>query len=327
MRPTNWRVCLVFTAACAQLNAGCGGKECGVWETHDVDPRLRKHTHQIAVGLGGALAESSPSWFSLRESGTAEELLNVWAHLELATPFVAVGRRGTIRVSEGVGKPWTTPSIQGNLDVDLRGVTFATFGVAVGDSGTVLVGTSQGMEWKNVSTPTMQHLNAAAIDADRRVTVVGENGTVLRSIDEGISWGIVQVPTSEDLLSILLLSRSLDNSANPPYTHTGYIVGTSGTLLYSSDGLDWVQIETNLNEDLRQVIAHNESNFGSEVPLIVGETSLYTWSAGEGQLRLKSNLHRSIHSVGQYLAQITALSTDGVLLAFTEPYSCELPRD
>lgn len=326
MRSKDLTIFLV-TAACTQLNSGCGGKECGVWEAHDVDPRLRKHTHQIAVGVSGALAESSPSWFSLRESGTSEELLDVWAQLELATPFVAVGRKGTIRLSEGTGMPWTTPSIQGGLDADLRGVTFADFGVAVGDSGTILIGTSQGMEWKKVPTPTTQHLNAAAIDASRRVTVVGAKGTVLRSIDEGLSWDVVQVPTSEDLLSILLLSRPLDNSANPPYAHTGFIVGTSGSLLHSPDGLVWVQIETNLNEDLRQVIGHNEASFDSVVPLVLGETSLYTWSASDAQLKLKSNLHRPIYSIGQYIAQITVLSPDGVLLAFTEPFSCELPRD
>lgn len=333
MRATNCVAHLISAALYVHLTSGCEGQKCGVWEVHDVDPRLRKHTYQIAVGLGGALAEISwEPWYQPRKSGTTEELLAVWAQREnIAVPFVAVGRKGTIRVSDGEGEPWKAPSMQDSISANLRGIAYAVypddFGVAVGDFGTVLVGTSRAMRWQEVSTPTTQHLNAAAIDADGHATVVGEGGTVLRTIDHGSSWETVQVPTTENLLSILMLSRPLDASANPPYSHTGYIVGTSGTLLISLDGAGWARVETNIAEDLRQVIYHLDTFSGPGVPLVLGDTSVFTWNADDGQLKLKSNLRRPIYSIGQYLSTITALSSDGKLLEFVEPFVCDLPKD
>jgi len=298
-----------------------------------VDPRLRSLTYQVAVGLGGALAEKTDSGYQLRDSGTTEDLLAVWAERERpSVPFVAVGRNATIRVSHGFEEAWKAPTVDADTSADLRGVTYAgfpqEFGLAVGDSGTVLVGTSLGTLWQRADAPTTQRLNAVAIDGEGRATVVGDEGTILRTLDKGLSWDVVESPLTENLLSILVRSHLLDPSAeDPQYIHFGYIVGASGTFLYSSNGTDWEEIETAVTEDLRQVTYLLATEAGPEVPLILGETRLYTWEPGEPQLRLKSELRRPIFSVGQYLSRIVALVDRGKVLRFTEPYVCELPRD
>ncbi|MCY1060454.1 hypothetical protein [Nannocystis sp. SCPEA4] len=286
-------------------------------------------TFQVAVGLGGAIAEFDDR-YEPRESGTTEDLLAVSAAREnLAAPFVAVGRRGTIVAANGPGEPWKPHSLE-DVATDLRGVAYTTypqeFGLAVGDAGTVVIGESRGTRWHRVVSPTAQRLNAAAIDYEGRAIVVGDRGTIVSTPDQGTSWEVVESPTTEDLLSILIDSVG----PVPPeaeYVYSGYIVGTSGTLLYSPDGMSWEKVDTGVTEDLRQVLLHVDNSDWKEAALILGETRLYAWEPGTPQLRLKHELRRPIYSIGEYLSIVVALVEPGEILRFREPFLCDLPRD
>ncbi|WP_434426030.1 hypothetical protein [Nannocystis pusilla] len=287
-------------------------------------------TYQVAVGLGGTLADFDDR-YEPRESGTTEDLLAVSAAREnLVAPFVAVGRRGTIVVADGPGKPWASHSMPDGVDKDLRGIAYTSypqdFGLAVGDAGTIVIGESRGTQWHRADAPTAQRLNAAAIDYEGRAIVVGDRGTILSTPDQGASWEVVESPSTEDLLSIVI--KSIEPApSRPNYLHSGYIVGTSGTLLYSPDGIVWDKVDTGVTEDLRQVLLHVEKSDARYLPLILGETRLYLWEPGATQLRLKSELHRPIYAIGQYFSIIVALVEPGEILRFQEPYLCTLPRD
>lgn len=321
-------VCLVPSAFSA---AACHDRECGVWEQYSGAPRLRAMTFQVAVGLGGAVAEFGDDGYEPRESGTTEDLLAVSAAREnQAAPFVAVGRHGTIVAADGQGEPWKPQSPVDGVDTDLRGVAYTTypqeFGLAVGDAGTVVIGDSRGTRWHRVDPPTAQRLNAAAIDYDGRAIVVGDRGTIVSTPDQGASWEVVESPTTEDLLSIRIDSVG----PIPPeveYVYSAYIVGTSGTLLFSPDGMSWEKVDTGVTEDLRQVLVHVDSSDWKEAALILGETRLYAWEPGATQLRLKHELRRPVHAIGEYLSVIVALVEPGEILRFREPFLCDLPRD
>lgn len=313
----------------AALVAGaCGDRECGKWEGHAFDPRLRTLTNKVAVGVGGALAVQQTSQpfteYQPRDSGTTEDLLDVWADSNyFDCAYVAVGRHGTVRVSADEGEHWATPNAPA-IAADLRGVDVECGGggyaIAVGDSGAVLVGMLHGDEpWQLAPPPTSRRLNAVALAIGGRATAVGEQGLVVRSVDGGMTWTTVPVDASDDLLDI-----EIDWDAG-----NGYIVGAAGTLLQSGAGGVWTRVETGVTDDLRQVVDR-----GGGVR-ILGDGRLFTWDfTRAGPLVADHALGRPIVAVASLGVlsskcaanpgdSILALADDGHLLAYLDPSVCD----
>lgn len=304
----------------------CNGRECGEWKSDSVDPRLRAITSTAAVGTGGALAvrDGSVTDYQPRESGTTEDLLDVWAEeAYFDCAYVAVGRRGTVRVSTDQGEHWTAAGVPG-VDADLRGVDVecgeSSYAVAVGDAGTVLVGSLNGKgPWQVAPPPTSRRLNAVGLAMGGRATAVGEGGLVLHSMDGGMTWTTVSVETTEELLDI-----EIDWSAG-----NGYIVGAAGTLLQSGPDEVWTRVETGVSDELRQVVDR-----GGGVR-ILGHHRLFIWDfSRSGPLVADHELGRPIVAMASLgvLApgglhptdSVLALAEDGQLLFYLEPDACEV---
>ena len=72
---------------------------------------------------------------------------------------------------------------------------------------------------------------------------VGDSGTVRLSVDQGISWRLQAVPTAENLRAVTWSSGS-----------RFVAVGTLGTVLVSSDGINWVVKTSAVTVRLNDVI-------------------------------------------------------------------------
>jgi hypothetical protein len=327
------RLLVAASVAVAAAQAGlvlssCNGRGCGEWDSYSFDPRLRAITNKVAVGTGGALAVNQTSRpvaeYQPRDSGTTEDLLDVWADGNyFDCSYVAVGRKGTVRVSTDEGEHWTAVS-EPAIGADLRGVDVEcgkdSYAVAVGDAGAVLVGTLSGDGlWQVAPPPTSRRLNAVALAIGRRATAVGEEGLVLRSVDGGMTWATVPVDTKEELLDI-----EIDRDAG-----NGYIVGAAGTLLQSGPDGVWTRVETGTDDDLRQVVDR-----GGGVR-ILGNSRLFTWDfTRTGPLVADHELGQPIvamASLGVTAAggphptdSVLALAENGRLLVYIEPDACDV---
>lgn len=308
--------------------SGCGGPECGEWKSHSFDPRLRTLTNKVAVGLGGALAVQQTdrvfTEYQPRDSGTTEDLLDVWAdRTYFDCAYVAVGREGTVRLSSDEGERWEAADVPA-LAADLRGVDVDCgndrYAVAVGDAGAVVFGPlNTSAPWQVAAPPTSRRLNAVALAIGKRATAVGEGGLVLRSGDGGMTWTEVPVPTTEDLLDI-----EVDRDAG-----NGYIVGAAGTLLQSAGDGTWTRVDTGVDDDLRQVV-----DFGGAVR-ILGDGRLFVWDfTRTGPLVADHELGRPLLAVvslgilgskGSSLHPtdtVLVIAEDGRLLSYLEPAAC-----
>lgn len=264
-----------LSALAGTVGPSCGG-ECGGWSEYDVDSRLLVLSADglVAVGREGTILR--PPHPELVPSSTAEDLLAVSDDLTGAshTTRIAVGRRGTIRISDD-DEVWRAPAAVPAIDADLHGVwttdgldpykqQAVDLGLAVGAGGTILISDGSMFEtWTAAPSPTKRTLRAVAGQAQGRLLAVGEFGTVIYSDDRGATWTGSDAGTQEDLLALVPLDTRF------------YVVGTSGTVL-TGDGNSWTPVSLDTTETLHEVriIPPPPTRPGASV-LAIGETTAY----------------------------------------------------
>jgi photosystem II stability/assembly factor-like uncharacterized protein len=181
----------------------------------------------------------------------------------------AVGDAGVVLRTGDAGVTWTRLPLA-NPAAGLRGVAAAQSGglvLAVGEGGAVLRSTDGGASFARVVTPVSGTLNAVRLAEDElRAVAVGDGGAVIASDDGGASWRAEGIAPA-DLRGVALDDRGAVAvgaggliwrrvgdagawAAVPSGTTAdlaavkfareapalGWVVGASGTVLYSSDG-------------------------------------------------------------------------------------------
>jgi hypothetical protein len=178
----------------------------------------------IAVGDGVVLTSTDGVTWSNRLSGANASLRDV-AYGN--GRFVAVGGSGRIRVSSDNGANWQAASSGSNYVL-----TSVTYGqgrfVAVGSLG-IIHTSADGINWVTVRPPAAANswISSVAFGGGQFVAV-GSSRTILTSPD-GISWTRRTAPPGIgfDLNDVI-------------YANGSYVCGGSGTLLNSSNGINWM---------------------------------------------------------------------------------------
>jgi len=138
----------------------------------------------------------------------------------------AVGPNGIIVHSETSGASWSTQASGTSADLNDIEVTRWMTGVAVGDGGAVVHTIDGGATWLTSPPPTSGDLHAVAFGDERNVWVAGSDARIFHSnqIGSGSSWKL-QSTGIGTLFGIDFIDAD-----------TGWAVGTSGTILHTSNG-------------------------------------------------------------------------------------------
>jgi photosystem II stability/assembly factor-like uncharacterized protein len=138
-----------------------------------------------------------------------------------------VGDSGTVLRSADAGRSFSVVRSGGPALRAIRFAEDAAHGFAAGDSGALLASSDGGATWRSLPQARAD-LHGLSISEDgKRVIAVGAAGLILRSTDSGASWAEIATGTAKGLNAIGFLYENTD---------VGWVVGDSGTLLYTDDG-------------------------------------------------------------------------------------------
>lgn len=153
--------------------------------------------------------------------------------------MLACGERGLLARRE-TGQPnWRPIRLDTRRSFTAIAAHTEGLAVAVGHAGMIAVSRDHGRTWQLVDDPILKSINprreallSVVIDAERRILVVGAFGVMARSLDQGRSWQMMK-PFGDDF-EWHLYGITLD-----PVHRAWLMVGESGTLAESADGLVW----------------------------------------------------------------------------------------
>jgi hypothetical protein len=206
----------------------------------------------VGVGDSGQVQVSTDNvkWTVLSSSSTSKQLNDV---LYAYGKFIAVGAGGTIIYSSD-GQVWTAAVSQSAQDLNALYYNGSRL-VAVGQGGTVLTSTD-GVSWKAVAVDgLMQNLAAVTYSSSGYWLAAGSGGAVYSSTD-GLSWKAIAMPTefaAATWKSAAVLARSVTSGSTLATLYVSALVGQSGQIATSTDGVTWSQASlvassTNLNK-------------------------------------------------------------------------------
>ena len=203
----------------------------------------------IAVGLGGAIAESDDggkTWKPVEQTETELALLSVD---RAGSHTVAVGQMGLVMYEASPGQ-WkkADSGIEGRLlsvSVNSSGL-----GVAGGEFGTLLMTEDGGRSWRSAPPDwtlyedketfgtAEPHVYAVEVEEDGTITIAGEFGVILRSRDRGQSWRVLkQLKAGEPTIFAMHIAQ--------PGAGNSFAVGQEGEILTSADGgTTWMRCST-----------------------------------------------------------------------------------
>lgn len=176
-------------------------------------------------GLQVSVSKDATNWIS--HGAATDSGLNAVSFVD--DRFIAVGAKGTIRISTDAGDTWSTPSQPPAASADLMAVAVQSgTWVAVGgtpDSGSVAI-SPDGSTW-TLSSITTNLLRGVAFGGNTWVAV-GNGGTILTSPDARV-WTPATNATPETLNAVAY--------------GNGYFlaVGESGRILTSTNGRSWTK--------------------------------------------------------------------------------------
>ncbi len=186
-------------------------------------------------GLGLILLSPDGLNWSVRSSGTPTLNAVAWTGDRL----IAVGASGTIITSPD-GYRWTAQV--SNASEDLNGVAASgALFMVVGDGGALLTSLDSAT-WTRRVSKTGQNLNAAAWTGAKFV-MVGDSGTILTMVETASVPSVQSSGTAENLVAVAIAA-------------TGKIatVGTNGTILTSTDNVNWTPRTSNTGATLQAVV-------------------------------------------------------------------------
>ncbi len=212
----------------------------------------------FGVAAGGALfaqaqSDSNQKPFQLNTDQLIRPIsvdrASFFAFTQTREGIIAAGERGLIAqidiastrapAAEAGTSAWVTSRLPTNRN--LTAIASHTEGlvVAVGHSGVIFVSTDYGKNWQPVSNEIIESVNpnkdallSVTIDANRRILVAGAFGLMATSSDLGKSWQRVR-PLGDGF------DWHIYGLVNDPLSGSLWMVGESGTLAESANGLAW----------------------------------------------------------------------------------------
>ncbi len=205
-----------------------------------------------------------------------------------ATTFFIVGQEGTIlKSSIGTGAAFITETAP--VSDDLYGVArFQTSMLAVGADGTILRSSGfLGGSWIEQVSPTSALLRDAALGPLFGVAV-GHGGTTLKGNTGGAGWilGDPDVPN----VNLYGVAKMADDRF--------LAVGAGGTILRTTDGADWEEMDSPTSADLFGVAAR-EGGTPQNIVVAVGAGGVifYTTAYGNTWHQADSPVTRTLRDV------------------------------
>jgi len=127
------------------------------------------------------------------------------------------------------GTKWAAQPVSGNLALLDVAFSSTTVGTAVGESGFIVRTTNGGSTWASVTPPAgISNLAGVDLGSNGWGWAVGANGKIIRTSNSGESWSGPVTPTGYYLEDVAWLEGT-----------KGVAVGASGTILLTSNGVDW----------------------------------------------------------------------------------------
>jgi photosystem II stability/assembly factor-like uncharacterized protein len=276
----------------------------------------------LGVGSGRKIIRTTnggTNWLSAT-AGTYSN--NLYSVSKLSnTTAIAVGDYGIIMKSMNTGANWT--NVTSPTTTSLKSVSFSDSlnGTAVGIGGTILKTSNSGNNWSQINTAdvTTNDLNCICFLNSNTGIAVGNSGTILKTTNGGINWVQKTSGTVEDLLSVsisnqvcyatiysgyVLKSTNLGENWTTHFAqtnsmllsvffndaNTGWICGTGGTILKTTDGggvfVSKISSEIPTSHRLFQNYP-NPFNAISKIKYQIGKMENGKWKTENGMVTLK----------------------------------------
>lgn len=192
----------------------------------------------VATGTSGTLYSSTDglAWNPIN-SGTASNLNGS----SFFSNYKAVGDGGVILTSSDA-VVWTTQASGTTQNLYAIASNYFNLHVAVGANGTILT-SPDAVTWTAAVSPTTNHLYGITFSTYGGGTwvAVGAGGTLLKSTD-GMAWNLFTLNAGVNLNGVDLTGVAFGGAAaSTTAVDVFVVVGASGTLLTSADGVTWTQ--------------------------------------------------------------------------------------
>jgi photosystem II stability/assembly factor-like uncharacterized protein len=260
----------------------------------------------VACGNTGLIITSTfgESWNS-ETSGTTQNLYDIEYDFENGI-FLIAGANPTILTATDPTSTWTSQTPPTNdtdyygCAVSDDGDLYLVCGANSVTTAAISRSTNQGSSWAVATTLGTTNILRDILAGTGPLFAVGDNGTIVKSTDVGINWALEPGITSEDLLSVAyspLLNRSCAVGTNETIltydegdefwslrtspignsedfngvqwldeANIFIITSTSGILLASDDGINWIRLVTDTAITLNDVIY----NRGAGLAIVCG---------------------------------------------------------
>lgn len=238
-------------------------------DSNPINSIIWQRAQYTAVGNNGLIInlKNREPW-RIESTNTTENLNYItWGDIQGVDQYVAVGDNGTLMTSSR-GNVWHNQD-SGSSN-DLNSVVVGNIHiVAVGNNGTILQskdieqwnqveeGEEAGDAWElpDHNLNDVAYIDGIGEGADSFFIAVGDNGSVYFSTEEEgvLLWSQVDVGTSANLQSVTVGSDMI------------VVVGENGTIVSSSNSVDWVSQNSSISNLLNEVLYILEED--SEVPV------------------------------------------------------------
>ncbi len=185
--------------------------------------------------------------------------------------YVVVGDEGTVLISENeVGWTQVTPPSAQNFN---SVIGHDEDYLVVGDAGVFVTGRPGG-DWTVGTTPTTANLFDLASNSGPTIVAVGTGGTIVTTFDLGNTWAEQTSGTDASLYGVV-------------WTGAEFIAaGSRGTILTSSDGLSWSQVDVGIDSKFSAI----ETN--GSLTVAITEDGRAVMTTGDGQWSTHPAPHR-----------------------------------
>ena len=264
-------------------------------------------------------SDGGQTWNLATVQGIATNLKGIWA--SSTNNVIAVGNGGIIkRCTSSCNAAGATfndeASGTANDLIDIYGLDSSKIW-AVGANGTILY--YDGFSWSDKSSGASNYYGVWAYDTDN-VWVVGDNGTILNC--SGTCANPTWNPqTSNSTYILTAISGTYTTNFNIWISARSSLFGSTAgeTILYSSDGTNWIKQNNNSDAHMYGISAYKEPN--NEARAIVtglgGNTFYYDGSSWSSQITGSAEVNRAVYAYNWQNIWVTGET--GVILYANAP--------
>lgn len=205
---------------------------------------FKGHANTVyAVGANGVMISSANSGrgWAVQSSGRG----NDYAAVRFVTGEIGyiIGENGLILSTNNGGNSFTDRSRSLSLPLNTLYFTSNSVGFVGGDSGTILNTTNSGSSWVAFNPGTDRNIYGMYFFSYDHGYVVGSEGYIAKTNNRGINWTTIEAGDERSNWRDIGFFRD----------STGIVIGDSGWVSRSEDGLLWQRIPLPTNGDLNSL--------------------------------------------------------------------------